>query len=191
MAVQYRHFSLDNRNTSSSILLCMLLRTGAKSACIYAIKMEYPFWGNSKGPTIWLNTTRRSLASRAIRWLLRFQQPLILRRCHFSPQGNSRQGWTFSWWSGQNSDALFQAPLRLDGEALIKVLIFLFRDIWNKQRISLSWGESLITLTLKNEATNKCSNHLGISLLPVDNRVLTSITFHRMTLASGNNFRKH
>lgn len=42
----------------------------------------------------------------------------------------------------------------LDGEALIKALPFLTRNIWKRERIPLSCGESLTVLSFKNDTHN-------------------------------------
>ncbi|CAM0512289.1 unnamed protein product [Fasciola hepatica] len=87
-------------------------------------------------------------------------------------------------------DELPPVLFKLGGEALIKSLTALLRDIWKEERIPLIWSESLIVPIFKKGIRNDCSNYRGISLIPIVTKVLASILLHRLTPARERNVRE-
>ena len=63
---------------------------------------------------------------------------------------------------------------------MVGLLTRFISRIWAEERIPSSWGASLIITIYKKGPRSECSNHRGISLVPVVTKLLTSLLLHRL-----------
>jgi len=53
-------------------------------------------------------------------------------------------------------------------------------SIWNKEKLSEEWKESIIVPIYKKGDKTYCSNYRGISLLPATYKILSNILLYRL-----------
>ena len=76
------------------------------------------------------------------------------------------------------------------GVALVQMLTRFISRIWAEERIPSSWGSSLIIPIYKKGSRSECSNHRGISLVPVVTKLLTSLLLHPSYALSWNQYTR-
>lgn len=73
---------------------------------------------------------------------------------------------------------------------LINALSFLLRHNGKKERIPLSWSESLTGPSFKKGRPNVCSNHHDVTLIPAVTDVLVSVVLRHLTLVLESNIHE-
>ena len=57
----------------------------------------------------------------------------------------------------------------------------LINCVWNKEKLSEEWKESIIVPIYKKGDKTECSNYRGISLLPTMYKILSNILLYKLT----------
>ncbi|CAH8529183.1 unnamed protein product [Dicrocoelium dendriticum] len=78
-------------------------------------------------------------------------------------------------------DGLLPELFEYGGVAIINQLTALFAKIWHEEKVSSSWGESVIVPIFKEGARTSCANHRRISLISVVTNILASILLRRLS----------
>ena len=87
-------------------------------------------------------------------------------------------------------DDLAPALLKDGGEIIARCLTDLLKSIWENECIPEDWGESIVVPIYKKGVRSECSNHRGISLVPVVTRLLASLLLRRLAPAHESFFRE-
>ena len=67
------------------------------------------------------------------------------------------------------------------GTTLIAAITQLFIEIWHSEDVPGCWGESIVIPIFKKGKRTVCSNHRGVSLIPIISKLFASILLRRLT----------
>ena len=67
------------------------------------------------------------------------------------------------------------------GTTLTAAITQLFIEIWHSEDVPGCWGESIVIPIFKKGKRTVCSNHRGVSLIPIISKLFASILLRRLT----------
>jgi Reverse transcriptase (RNA-dependent DNA polymerase) len=86
-------------------------------------------------------------------------------------------------YKSPGSDGLPNELLREGGNPVLNMLVSLFRIIWKAELVPTAWRQGVITSLYKAGDRTDCSNYRPITLLPVVDKLFTSILAKRLETA--------
>ena len=78
-------------------------------------------------------------------------------------------------------DELPPALFKDGGDTLTAAITQMFIDIWHPEDVPVCWGESVVIPIFKKGKRTVCSNHRGMTLIPVILKLFVLILLRRLT----------
>jgi hypothetical protein len=84
-------------------------------------------------------------------------------------------------YKSPGSEDILAELLQAGGEILLSAIHKLINSVWNKEKLSDQWKESIIVPVHKKGDKTGCNNYCGISLLSASYKILSNILLSRLS----------